>query len=111
MGMYTMRTPSCDSEAEARAEAKADHLANLDPRDHDEQGPEYDDYDEWESRCPECNRMVSRHAAGCEHAAAMLKEDEEEAAEAKEHHDYLVKMCVEDPTFEIYYGRLRKKAV
>ena len=117
MGMYTMRTPSCDSEAEARAEAKADHLANLDPRDHDEQGPEYDDYND-DVSCPECGRFdhdlmytVSRHVPGCKHAAAMLKFKEEEDAEAKEHHDYLVRMCVEDPTLEIYYGHLRTKKV
>ena len=66
MGMYTMRTPSCDSEAEARAEAKADHLANLDPRDLVQQEPECES--EWDTRCPECGRMdhdlmytVSRH--------------------------------------------------
>jgi hypothetical protein len=115
--MYTMRTPSCDSEAEARAEAKADHLANLDPRDHDPQeDPEFES--PWDTRCPECGRMdhdlmytVSRHVPGCEHAAEMLRMKEEEDAEAKEHHDYLVQMCIDDPTLEIHYGRLRKKAV
>lgn len=116
MGMWTMKTPSCDDEADARAEAKEDYLANLDPRNHDEPKDE-DDYGDWRS-CPNCGRMdeqemstPSRHAFDCEHVANVVRRNEEEEAEAKEHHEHLVKMCIEDPTLEIYYGQLRKKAV
>lgn len=115
MGMYTMRTPSCDDEAEARAEAKAEHLANLDPRDHDD--PPDDGGGDWWYPCPTCGRMdeqemttASRHAPGCEHVENMVRYLAAAEAEAKEHSDHLAQMCVDDPTLEVYYGRLRKKS-